>query len=112
MSIEDDIKNAGSKKIEEENRSAAILLSNTVGKTENFKRPNHPDFATTSELKASQFSGIRHNSLTDYMQIWVVGEVRFEMPVREYKLYPRKWEQGYAEVFGLHNVSVEPMKGN
>ena len=37
------------------------------------KRPDHPDFMGASELKKAEFSGIRHNSLTDQTEIWKVG---------------------------------------
>jgi hypothetical protein len=58
----------------------------------------------SSELKAIEFSGMRHNSLTDYMEIWVDGEVKYEMTLKDFVLFPDKWDKAYADVFGLHNV--------
>jgi len=45
-------------------------------KTEDFKRSNHEDFATSSELKERQFSGYRMNTLTDELEIWVRGIIQ------------------------------------
>ena len=65
-----------------------------------FKRPDHPDFNTESELKKMEFSGVRINSLTNEWEIWIVGER---------KAYGNKkdraaFEKAYADVFGLEHV--------
>ncbi len=71
---------------------------------EEFKRPNHNDFLTTQELKASEFSGIRINSITQTREIWVLGEIKASMPEHEIRYFPEKFDELYANVFGLHHV--------
>lgn len=44
--------------------------------TENIRRSDHNDFATTSELRERNFSGWRGNSLTNEMELWLHGRVR------------------------------------
>lgn len=77
-----------------------------VGEMDDFKRPDHPDFMVSSELKKEGWSGIRHNSLADSMEIWVEGELRGSMDRRTVALYPEKWEALYAVVFGLTDVKI------
>lgn len=79
---------------------------------EDFKRPNHLDFMTTSELKKAEFTGIRHNSLSDYMEIWILGEKKADMPKRVADANPDAWNRLYADVFALNHVETLPQKGN
>ena len=58
---------------------------------ENSKRPDHPDFMTSSELYVHAFTGIRHNSLSDYMEIWVDGIMKGELPA--YKFETEEWNK-------------------
>ncbi len=43
--------------------------------TENFKRPLHPDFMTTEELKKLPFTGLRQNEIAQQVEFWIVGEI-------------------------------------
>lgn len=79
---------------------------------EDFKRPDHNDFRTSTELKKEQFSGVRHNSLNDYMEFWIDGEVKFDMSVAEFRMHPEKWEKEMADCLGLTKVEFESLKGN
>lgn len=79
-------------------------------KEPDFKRPNHADFMDSSELKKIQFSGIRHNSLINTMEIWTLGDLRGSMPDHEVMLYPEKFNTLYADIFGLNHVEVEGTK--
>lgn len=72
--------------------------------TENFKRPDHTDFMTASELKAASFSGLRHNSITDDMEIWVLGEIKKIVTKWDQKSDPQALNKAYAEVFALGHV--------
>ena len=40
-----------------------------------FKRPDHPDFLTSAELKEKLFSGMRDHRMAMEYEIWVVGEL-------------------------------------
>jgi hypothetical protein len=79
---------------------------------ENFKRPDHPDFMDSSELAGIEFSGLRHNSISDYMEFWVLGRKLFELSSLEYRLYPEKWAALYEEHLGCNQVEIINQKGN
>lgn len=78
-----------------------------AGTQEEFNRPNHPDFATTSELKAQEFSGLRHNSLTDDAEIWILGEIRRKVSKNEVLLDPDAINKAFEEVYCLHEVQPD-----
>lgn len=78
---------------------------------EDLKRPNHNDFRDSSELAKEEFSGIRHNSISQYVEFWMIGEKKFEMPVHEFATNPEKWRQKMADCLGLHNVEFLPQQG-
>lgn len=69
--------------------------------TEVFKRSNHNDFATSSELAKKKFSGWRHNSLAEIMELWVLGEVKATITPAQYGLNPKIMEETYARIFAL-----------
>ncbi len=71
---------------------------------EDFKRPNHPDFMSTSELAQAMFTGIRHNSLTDDAEIWLLGNIEARVTKAQTQINPRAISQAYEEVFGLLEV--------
>ncbi len=79
---------------------------------EDFKRPDHPDFMDSNELTKIHFSGVRHNSLSDYMEFWIEGEKKFEMSVMDFKFDPQKWADKMADCLGLTKVEFEKLKGN
>jgi len=65
-----------------------------------FKRPDHPDFNTESELRKKQWSGVRINSLTRDWEIWIEGERKAYGPEKDKAAF----EKAYADVFGLEHV--------
>ena len=69
-----------------------------------FKRPDHPDFATESELKKQCWSGVRNNSITQEWEIWIDGERRALGALKDKAAF----EKAYADVFGLDHVEVKP----
>jgi len=79
---------------------------------EDFKRPDHTDFMTASELARIKFSGIRHNSITDFMELWVDGERKGDISSHNYVMYPERWAKIVSEAFALGNIEVQPIKGN
>ena len=44
-------------------------------KTESFKRPDHPDFWTSSECKTNKFSGVRRNTIALQWEFWILGDM-------------------------------------
>ena len=74
------------------------------GTMEDFKRPNHPDFMSSSELKVLKFSGLRHNSLTDRAEIWVLGNLEREITRTQILLDPMAINKAWADVFALDEV--------
>lgn len=69
------------------------------GKTESFKRPNHPDFMTSSELKKMEWTGVRQNEITREWEFWIVGEMK--VAIHESVATPAKLTQTHLELFGL-----------
>lgn len=89
-----------------ENKNISIIVSDTAGKTEDFKRSDHPDFLYSSELKTKKWSGIRHNSIMDIQEIWVLGEIKGSMAMEMVAKNPEKWENLWRDVFGLNDVTT------
>ena len=46
-----------------------------------FKRPSHPDFMTTTEIKGSKFTGLRVNSLAARVEFWIKGILEWEFDI-------------------------------
>ena len=67
----------------------------------NMPRPSGDDFATSKELKDREFSGIRHNSLLDMIEIWTVGDLRASSRVGDLPALAKN----YCEVFYIDQVS-------
>lgn len=70
-------------------------------KTEEFKRSDHNDFATSSELRERKFSGYRMNSLTSELEIWVRGTVRAVVPAINGQPDPDKVQAAFNKLFGV-----------
>jgi len=77
---------------------------------EGFKRPNHADFKTTQELKEEKFSGIRHNSLARWVEIWTLGNIEKVVTDAKIEQDPNAVNRGIEEVFALHAGSVKERK--
>ena len=68
----------------------------------NFKRPDHPDFMSASELKKMEFSGVRRNSLSKHWEIWLVGELKAFGDEKDVNAFAA----AYEEIFALQNVEI------
>jgi hypothetical protein len=84
-----------------ENDRSKFINTRLNPTTEVFRRSNHNDFATSSELSKKDFSGWRHNSLTEVMELWVAGEVVRRVTAEDILKDPNAMEVAYAEYFGL-----------
>lgn len=83
----------------------SLNLSGAVGEgPDDFKRPSHPDFMDSTELRKMRFSGIRHNSITDDCEIWVFGYIEAVVTKAELLLNPLAINQAIETSFSLHNV--------
>jgi len=77
------------------------------------KRPDHPDFMDASELKKREFCGLRHNKLSNQMEIWKLGEVVKIIPQA---LMDRAVDKNAViamaleDVFGIYDVAIEGME--
>lgn len=80
------------------------LIITPTGTMEDFNRPSHSDFATSTELKDKGFSGIRHNSLTEACEIWMLGEVRASVSPAMVEINPHAINEAIEEVFALNEV--------
>lgn len=56
-------------------KTTPITRAPNKTKTESFKRPDHPDFATTEELKKKEFSGVRQNNIALTWEFWILGNI-------------------------------------
>ena len=97
-----------------DNIPSAIITreGHSIGKSEEYKRSDHTDFCTAKELKDRDFSGMRHNSLSNQMEIWIDGELRGSMEYNLALQYPDKFNQLYSEVMGLKEVISYSPEGN
>lgn len=72
-----------------------------VSKTEEFKRPDHPDFALTSELVKQEFSGVRHYQVTGDFEFWILGEIVKTLKKTDVEANPALLYQAHNDVFHL-----------
>ena len=70
-------------------------------KTENFKRPDHPDFRTAEEHKKAKFTGIRRNSIALRWEFWILGNIEKVVSFQELALNPKALNQAHVEVFKM-----------
>lgn len=69
--------------------------------TEEFKRPDHPDFALTSELIAQEFSGVRFYQVTGDFEFWILGEIVKTVSKAAVEMDPALLYRAHNEVFHL-----------
>lgn len=69
-------------------------------------RPNHPDFMTSSELRKAKFSGMRHNSISNEMEIWIDGVMEKAVSIVEMQNDPYVLDKAYKEAFGFKDHAV------
>lgn len=86
------------------NKDNIVIPSGTM---EDFKRPNHPDFMLASELKAANFSGLRVNSISKDMELWVRGEKVKSISESDIGFDPQAINKAVAEYFGLDEVQPD-----
>lgn len=84
-----------------------IIGSETTGKTEGFKRPNHNDFATTAELKEREFTGMRKNELARQWEFWIIGEIRATVAFEIAEVDPTALSRMHVEVFQMIPKGLE-----
>ncbi len=77
---------------------------------EDFKRPNHNDFKTSSELRKEKFNGIRHNSVTEDLEFWIEGEVVVFSSSIARTIKPTDFEDKISEYCGMHNGKIGEIK--
>lgn len=77
------------------------------GEMTDFNRPDHPDFMSSSELRAINFSGQRVNSITGNWELWIMGEVAKEVTVAQVKSDPQIINKAVEDAFGLHEVQPD-----
>lgn len=79
--------------------------------TEECKRSEHNDYATTSELKDRQYSGLRHNTVLEVIEFWVVGNLERSIPARDGIPDPHALRTAYEEVFGMEIFDLDNLGG-
>ena len=81
-------------------RSKHIPIKHNA-KTESFKRPNHIDFMTSSELKKIEFTGVRENGITKDFEFWIKGGIVKTVSRTMISIDPDALVKAHAEVFKL-----------
>lgn len=71
-------------------------------KTEDYKRSDHNDFATSLELRERKFSGMRMNTISQQWELWVLGEVKEIIKAPHGKPSDADIEDVFKRVFGLY----------
>lgn len=69
---------------------------------DDYKRPDHNDFKDFYELRKEKFSGIRHNSISQEIEIWLDGEIKGRCAENNVDEYQRL----YNEIFGLRDSEL------
>lgn len=78
---------------------------------EGFDRPDHPDFMDSSELKKMGFCGMRNNSISGDIEIWLMGEVVKTVSAVAQSVNPNALAEAMSEVFAIDCVEVNDFKG-
>lgn len=65
------------------------------------KRPDHSDFMTHAELKKADWTGVRHNSITDDFEFWIAGSIIKHVTTQMRESNPDAMLEAHKEVFGL-----------
>ena len=97
-----------------DNIPSAIITreGHSIGKSESFNRSNHTDFCNSKELKDREFCGIRHNSVSNHMEIWIDGVMQGAMDYNMALEFPEQFHEFYSEVLGLKDVTSYTPEGN
>ena len=72
--------------------------------TEEFKRPDHPDFMDFTELQKIKFSGYRNNSLTMNCEIWMQGTCLKTITPEDLLANGNIIQESLSEIFALDNI--------
>lgn len=72
-----------------------------AGEMDDFKRPDHPDFMDSAELRKIKWSGYRMNKLTNDAEIWLKGEVKAAISPNQLAIDPQAVNKAMADIFAL-----------
>lgn len=88
-------------------------VGSTPWKTEDFKRPNHPDFMTSSELAKAKWSGVRQNEILREWEFWILGEIKARVTEAQAQQNPLILEKTHLELFHMRTENFGGFdKGN
>ena len=71
-------------------------------KTGTYRRSDHADFATSSELSKNRFSGMRMNSITNELEFWVFGAIQERLPAPNGHVDDAKVEEVFRRIFAMY----------
>ena len=87
---------------EEKKPEAPFLnLTTKVNESGQFKRPDHPDFMTFSELQKIKFTGVRSNKIMQDYEFWAEGEIRGRVSHRKAVKDPGLMARKHLSVYGM-----------
>lgn len=83
-------------------KKKSLVLFDRNAKTEELKRPNHPDFMTMTELRALKWSGVRQEKIAKTTEFWIEGEIVKIVTQHDIRMNPKAIQAAHVELFGLH----------
>ncbi len=89
----------------------SVNTANGYSKTEEFKRPNHPDFMTSSELKTAEWSGVRQNMVSREWEFWICGEIKKRVHENEVLKDPLALSHAHLQLFGFSPEKKNVIQG-
>lgn len=82
-------------------KSKIVIPEGTI---EDFQRPNHADFMTSSEIAKAKFTGFRRNVLTQAAEVWLDGNLEISIGDAELVLNPKALNEALEKLFALDDV--------
>lgn len=78
-----------------------LNVKSTSMQTEEFNRPDHPDFMDSNELKKTDFTGYRTSKISGDCEIWLLGEVKERISPEQLRLNPMAVSEAMERIFAL-----------
>lgn len=82
-------------------KNTPIIKAPYGTKTESYKRPDHPDFMTSEELKKIEFTGIRNNTIGLQWEFWILGNMERAVSFQAVAKDKFALTKAHVEVFAM-----------
>lgn len=82
-------------------RITPTIRSPSSQQTEHFRRPDHPDFMSSIELRKKKWSGIRKNEMGLTWEFWILGKIEKEVSFQSAATNPNILREAHIELFQM-----------